>query len=60
MSELIADGEEPRTKPRPRRLAKYVKVEPSVWAKALELAEGDRKRLVIRSATEVSVTNPRS
>lgn len=55
---LAAEREKAKRKPKVRKPpVRRVKVEPKVWKKALKIAGGDAKRLVVESPTSVLVRN---
>jgi len=58
----VASDSLPSLGPRPRKqarvLASYnrnIKVDPRVWKKAMQLAKGEKSRIVVVSSTEVIV-----
>jgi len=62
-ADLAAQYETPRRGRGPDKSSRKVQivrqVDPQVWKTALGLADGDAKRLVVRSSTEVVVKNSR-
>lgn len=56
--ELAKEAKRNKRKPyKPRIKTDHIKVDPRVWEKAMELAEGEHRRLYVQSSTEIIVMN---